>query len=241
MTVFSMCNRTEKRASFFMFLMILPAVFLFTSCASNLNSIELEEPKPVVRPEPDPAPGAIWAGENTNNMLFADKKARYINDIITVIIQESSTGVNKASTDTSRDSSTSVGVEALLGLEQKILEQNTRMGSSISLGGKSASALKGEGDTSRENKLTSTLTARVIDVLNNGHLVIQGKRQVTINAEEQFIVLTGIVRPEDVTYDNTVSSKYIADARIMYTGKGVVNDKMRPGWLTRAADWVWPF
>ncbi|MEQ8163676.1 MAG: flagellar basal body L-ring protein FlgH, partial [Smithellaceae bacterium] len=72
-------------------------------------------------------------------------------------------------------------------------------------------------------------------------LLIEGRRQLTVNAEDQFLVITGIVRPEDITAINTVASQYIADARILYPGDGVINDKMRPGWLTRVVDWVWPF
>ncbi len=62
-----------------------------------------------------------------------------------------------------------------------------------------------------------------------------------MNAETQYIVITGVIRPEDITADNLVESQYIADARIVYTGNGVINEKMRPGWLTRVADWAWPF
>jgi flagellar L-ring protein precursor FlgH len=77
--------------------------------------------------------------------------------------------------------------------------------------------------------------------MDNGNLVIEGKRQVTVNAEDQYLIISGIVRPDDIAFDNTVQSKYIADARIFYTGQGTVNDKMKPGWLTRIIDWVWPF
>ena len=68
-----------------------------------------------------------------------------------------------------------------------------------------------------------------------------GRRQLTVNAEDQYMILTGVIRPEDITSDNLILSQYIADARIVYTGRGVVDDKMRPGWLTRVIDWVWPF
>ena len=78
-------------------------------------------------------------------------------------------------------------------------------------------------------------------MLENGNLVVEGKRQLTVNEEDQFIIISGIVRPDDISSDNVVSSQYIANARIAYTGKGVINDKMRPGWFTRILDWVWPF
>jgi len=71
--------------------------------------------------------------------------------------------------------------------------------------------------------------------------MIEGRRQVRVNEEDQYIVLSGIIRPEDITSGNTISSQYVSDAQIFYTGRGVVDDKLRPGWLTRVVDWVWPF
>lgn len=187
------------------------------------------------------APGSIWQGENARNALFADKKARYVNDIVTIIVNEVSSGGNKASTNTSRDTSTSAEITALLGFDKAILDGNSNMGTSIGLGGTSVNSLKGKGDTTRGSNLVARLTARVVNVLDNGNLVIEGKRQLNVNAENQYLILSGIVRPEDITTDNVVASQYIAEAKIVYTGDGVINDKMRPGWLTRIVDWVWPF
>jgi len=150
-------------------------------------------------------------------------------------------GGNTASTNTSRDTNTSAAITALLGIDNSILASNPNMGGEISIGGTSANSLKGAGDTTRSSKLSASISARVLKVLDNGNLLIEGRRQLTVNAEDQYLVITGIVRPEDITAINTVASQYIADARILYTGDGVINDKMRPGWLTRVVDWVWPF
>jgi flagellar L-ring protein FlgH len=188
-----------------------------------------------------PVSGSIWQGENDKSLLFISKKARYLNDIVTIIISETSLGQNKASTGTSRDTSTSASITSLLGIENSIIGHNADMNGTIGLGGTSANSLKGNGDTSRNGTLTANISARVIRVLDNGNLVIEGRRQLTVNAEDQFLILTGIIRTQDINSDNTIASQYIADARIVYTGDGVVNDKMRPGWLTRVVDWVWPF
>jgi len=77
--------------------------------------------------------------------------------------------------------------------------------------------------------------------MDNGNLVVEGRKQVTINAEDQYIIITGIVRPQDVSATNHVYSQHLADARIIYTGSGIIDDKSRPGWGTRILDWVWPF
>jgi len=199
----------------------------------------LPAPMPVANSEC--TPGSLLPGENNRNMRCTDNKARYVNDIVTIIIDESSSGQNKASTNTSRDSSTNSGISALLGLDTSITQANANLGGKLSIGGESSSALKGTGDTSRGGKLQARLTARVVRVLENGNLLIEGRRQLTLNAEDEFIVITGVIRPEDIAADNWVLSSNIADARILYTGSGVLADKQHPGWLTRALDWGWPF
>ncbi|MBN1380251.1 MAG: flagellar basal body L-ring protein FlgH [Deltaproteobacteria bacterium] len=196
----------------------------------------IEAPPPVQR-----ANGSLWTGENRRNMFFTDNKARYINDIVTIVIEESSSGRNKASTNTSRDTATNSGVSALLGLDTSLTKRNANLGGEISVGGKSSNSLKGSGDTSRGGTLSARVTARVVRILENGNLFIEGRRQLTLNEEDQYIVITGIVRPEDISSENLVMSYHIADARIVYTGTGVINDKQRPGWLTRVLDWGWPF
>jgi len=204
--------------------------------------VKKDEPVPVPKEKiPIPPTGSIWPGENAKNSLFTDNKARHVDDIITILIDEYSSGSNSANTTTKRDTSTTAGITSILGLEKKMMEQNTRFGTSIGLGGTSSNSLKGTGETSRDGELEAKITARVVKVLPNGDLAIEGKRRLAINAEDQYIVVSGIIRPEDITSDNVISSQYIADAKIVYTGKGVINDKMRPGWLTRIVDWAWPF
>jgi len=194
-----------------------------------------------IQEKTEPVPGSIWPGENRFNMLFVDRKARNVNDIVTIIVHESSRGGNNASVNTSRSSSTDAGITSLLGLDTSIIESNANMGGEIRIGGFSENAMKGAGKTSRDGSLQAQITARVTQVLENGNLAIEGRRQLTVNAETQYIVITGVIRPEDITADNLVESQYIADARIVYTGNGVINEKMRPGWLTRVVDWAWPF
>ncbi len=206
----------------------------------------LSEPIPVpvhrtAPPVTHASPGSIWPGANSHNMLFTDKKAGYVNDIVTIIVEESAAGANKGTINASRDGKSEFGVSALLGIESSILQKNANMGEAISVGGTSSNTMKGTGDTSRGGSLQARITARVVKVYENGNLYIEGRRMLTVNAEDQYLVLTGIIRPEDITSDNTISSKYIAEAKIVYTGRGVVDEKMRPGWLSRAMDYVWPF
>jgi flagellar L-ring protein precursor FlgH len=188
-----------------------------------------------------PLPGTIWSGENSTNSLFADRRAKRVNDVVTIVVHENAVGGNNANTDTSRDTSTNANVTSVLGFEAALLDLLRKGTPNISVGGTSANSLKGVGKTSRDGNLTATMSARVMNILENGNFLIEGRRQVTVNAEDQYLIVTGIVRPDDIASDNTILSQNIADAKIVYTGKGVVDDKMRPGWLTRIVDWVWPF
>jgi flagellar L-ring protein FlgH len=197
----------------------------------------MDEPIPYV-PEvkTQPASGSIWPGGNSQNLIFSDRKARSVNDVVTILVDESATGANNAKTETNRDTTTTAGIAGIT----QATPDNTIL-SKYELGGASSNSLKGEGKTRRDGSLTAKVTARVIRVLGNGNLVIEGRRLLAVNAEDQYMVITGLIRPEDITSDNTIASQYISDARITYSGKGVVDDKMRPGWLTRVLDWVWPF
>jgi flagellar L-ring protein FlgH len=219
-------------------------LIILSGCVTNQHAIknemydQMKEAPPAQRAT---APGSLWTGESNRNMLFADNKAMYLYDIITITINETSVARNDASTNTARSSSTDAKISALLGMDTSILNKNASMGTQIAASGSTTSTLKGSGDTNRGNTLKLNITGRVIKVLENGNLLIEGRKQVTINAENQYIVITGIIRPEDVSADNYVDSKNIADARIVYTGAGVIAEKQKPGWGTRVIDYVWPF
>ncbi|MDD5434003.1 MAG: flagellar basal body L-ring protein FlgH, partial [Nitrospira sp.] len=110
-----------------------------------------------------------------------------------------------------------------------------------SVGAETKEKNDGSGTTSRSSQLTAVMTAKVLDVLPNGNLVIDGKHEVSVNNETQIISISGIIRPEDIGPGNTILSTYIADAKITYSGSGVISDKQRVGWLVRVMDFIWPF
>ncbi|MGZ3580537.1 MAG: flagellar basal body L-ring protein FlgH [Syntrophales bacterium] len=222
-------------------LLILCVLIFAVGCSKNLYH-EADYPQ-YAPPEikRTPLPGTIWAGENTGNSLFSDRRARLLNDVVTIVVSENSVGGNNANTNTSRDTNTNATINSLLGVESGILDLLRKGTTNISVAGTSTNSLKGVGQTNRDGNLTATMSAKVVKVLANGNFLIEGRKQVTINAEDQYLILTGIIRPDDIATDNTILSQYIADAKIVYTGKGVVDDKQRPGWLTRIVDWVWPF
>jgi flagellar L-ring protein precursor FlgH len=103
------------------------------------------------------------------------------------------------------------------------------------------SEFEGSGTTGRSGSIAAVISVRIVEVMPNGNLKIAGSREISINNERQYITLTGFVRPADIPWNNTVLSTYISDARIVYSGSGVINDRQRPGWMLRILDAVWPF
>jgi flagellar L-ring protein precursor FlgH len=195
-------------------------------------------------PDTVPAPpsdGSLWQDDAPLASMFSDQKARAVGDIVTIKITESSAATNKASTATDRSSSLSAGVDAFFGAENKYSSGSSFFNPFGTVAGGVESEFEGTGTTKRSGDLDAYITALVTQVLPNGNLVVTGSREVLINSENQIIQLTGVIRPRDISSKNMVLSTYIADARISYSGTGVVNDRQQPGWLTNIVMKVWPF
>lgn len=186
-----------------------------------------------------PAEGSLWT-HTGSAMLFVDMRAREVGDLVTVRISESPTGSLSAKTETSRDSSIEAGIPNLLGIME-------RYGASHSVDidnmfkANFKPSFTGEGSNERNGSLDAYITARVVQVFPNRNLRILGRQEIKVNSETQYITVSGIVRPEDIDTNNEVQSCYIADARIDYSGRGVIADKQEPGWLMRVVDNLWPF
>jgi len=209
-------------------------------CACSHQSAEIKTPsfdEQIPKPQLSYASGSLWQDSSTG--LAEDLKARRRGDIITVVISEQASASKQASTDTKRGSSMSAGMPKLLGLEKTPIKTWADLASLLSVSFESK--FDGGGSTSRQETLQATISAKVLDVIGNGNLLIEGRRNVKVNNEDQIIVLTGTVRSRDVSADNTISSALIADARIAYSGKGIISDRQSPGWLMNILDKVWPF
>lgn len=195
----------------------------------------------VVPPLPPPkTPGSLWQEENGRAYLYEDLRAMRVGDILTVKIVENHKGSKTADTKAERDStvdhellSRSLGIPGL--------RVSSALLGGLGVEGKAKNKFGGKGATSRADTLTGTMSVHVTEVLPNGDLRIEGHREVKINGETQTMTLSGVVRRVDVDTRNTVLSTAIADARIEYTGLGVVDDVQRPGWLVRLLDWLYPF
>lgn len=183
--------------------------------------------------------GSIWQASSI--ALTEDGKARRVGDIVTIIVTETASASKQAATATGRSSQISAGIPNMLGLEEsKIITSNFADLSKL-LNASASSNFDGSGSTSRKETLSATISAKVIDVLPNSNLKIEGRRNVRVNSEDQIVTVKGTIRQRDITAENTVNSSYVADAQISYSGEGIISDRQKPGWLMNTLDKLWPF
>lgn len=180
---------------------------------------------------------SIWPtnGQSPRGM-FADRKAGFAGDIITIVVSESVAAQNSQSKSSNRESSMEDAIQKFIfsGLAAHRGEMP-----GLSLSGKSN--YSGGGETSNSQSLSSRAAVLVTDVLPNGNLVIEGVRVVRFSGETQYVVLHGLVRPDDIARDNTVISSNIADARVEFYAEGALTDAQKRGWLAKAYEKLRPF
>lgn len=190
-------------------------------------------------PSPQYAPPAATSGTiyqpARGLSLFEDIKARYVGDTVTIRLAESTQASKSASTDAKKDSSIDTGLPTVLG-------------SGLSVGGKdvlnnewsTTQKFAGKGSSSQSNSLNGNITVTVAEVYPNGNLLVRGEKWLTLNQGQEYVQITGIVRPVDIGPDNSVASFKVADARITYAGKGALADSNSPGFLSRFFMKLWP-
>ncbi len=171
--------------------------------------------------------GAIYQS-GYDMRLFENLAAARVGDILTVTLVENTQAKKKADLDAQKDNSISVTAPTLWGIASKAL-----FGHDLETSLKSKHKFQGQGEANQSNSLTGNISVTVVDVLPNGNLKIRGEKRVSLNDGNEYIRLSGIVRPQDITVSNTVSSTKVADATIMYTGDGSVADASKLGWLGR--------
>ncbi|MBT8136705.1 MAG: flagellar basal body L-ring protein FlgH [Gammaproteobacteria bacterium] len=183
--------------------------------------------EPVAMPDEIRTPGAIFS-LNTQRELFSDVKARRIGDIITIRLVEKTAARKSSSTSTSKDTSINNQNPKLFGVDLRS-GGNPILAQTID----GSQSFDGDGASSQSNELQGSITVTVAQRLPNGNLYVRGEKWLTLNQGEEFVRISGIVRPFDVGPDNAVPSSKVADARIVYSGKGPLADANRQGWLAR--------
>jgi flagellar L-ring protein FlgH len=189
-------------------------------------------PKPVSN-------GSLW--QDASRSLVADFRASRVGDLVTIRVDESPEAEGDADTQMDRQSSMQLGMNKMFGFAEALQRSNPDIDPSELLDFMSNSNFSGQGETSRGSRVQGSIAARVRKQLPNGDLFLEGTKVLMVNDEELHIYVSGVIRPEDIEQDNTVASGLIADAQIEFTGRGVLTDNQRQGWLARLLSTINPF
>lgn len=179
-----------------------------------------------------PANGAIYQAANGYAALYEGNRARRVGDSLTILLVERMIAEKEASSATGRTGSIGLAPPVSGPLSFLSPEALTASGNQ---------AFNGKGTAEQSNKLTGEISVTVAEVYPNGTMLVRGQKQVTLNRGDEFVQISGLVRPSDVDFDNRVLSTRVADARITYTGRGDVHRASRQGWLQRFFSAVSPF
>ncbi len=217
-----------------------PQLHPVSSPASLTGGQQQAIPQPVFPAYEPAAPNSLWRAGSRS--FFNDQRATRIGDILTVNIEIDDKAELSNSTDRQREASTSAGVSNFFGLEQVLGGVlNSAFDPSNMISADAESEHRGQGAINREEKIELTVAAVIVDRLPNGNLVIAGRQDVRINAELRELTVSGVIRPEDITSDNTINHTQIAEARISYGGRGSISAVQRPNWGQRLGDAISPW
>lgn len=185
--------------------------------------------------------GSLWRNNVSANFLFTDVRASNVGDLLTIVVAEDDSGTKAAETDTKNKASVLEGITDFFGLTQAWASHNPNINPDSLIQANSDREWTGTGATKRAGTLTANMTVEVKAVSPTGNLWVQGDKLVSVNNEDQHMVLSGWVRPEDIDAKNQVASTRLAQARIDYYGEGPVGRQQRSGWGLTLLDYVWPF
>jgi flagellar L-ring protein precursor FlgH len=244
---------------------LMSTTLLLSGCGALLDSVDeasngpklasLEAPmkkndyRPIKWPEEQPVGGYAPGPQNVNSLwepgnrsFFKDARARRVGDILRVIVQINDKAEVGNETERTRDSSNSVGASSIFGLEKLLVGWLPGKADPTSLiDTNSSSSHKGKGTADREEKITTQVAAIVTQILPNGNIVISGDQEIQVNHEIRKVTVSGIVRPEDISADNSIDSNLIAEARISYGGRGELTDAQSARIGHKIIDAVSPF
>ena len=217
--------------------------------APAMTTIQNPTQSPVYRPVSMPMPQTLAVKPHANSLwrpgaraFFKDQRASRVGDILTVLISIDDSAEIENQTTRSRTNGADASVSSLLGYESslsRVLPEAINPGSLIDFDSQSTHA--GAGTVERGETIKLKVAAVVTQRLPNGNLVVHGRQEVRVNFEVRQLQIAGVIRPEDIKADNTLSYEKIAEARISYGGRGQITDVQQPGWGQQIYDIVWPF
>ncbi|WP_263832830.1 flagellar basal body L-ring protein FlgH [Sulfurospirillum oryzae] len=189
-------------------------------------------------------PGSLFG--QGDNPLFSDLKAMHVNDVVTVTITEKTAQTSTGKKALTKQSSDALGAGVSLstpfggdigGVASRVMDKAAGIGFTTN----STNSFTGNGSNTRNESFATTISARVIKILNNGHYFIEGSRELLINGEKQIIQVSGVIRPYDIDKNNNIDSKYIADAKILYKTEGDIDQTTTKPWGSKFMETIWPF
>lgn len=180
---------------------------------------------PEMKPNEVIRSGSLFQDSYAQN-LYSDIKAHRVGDIITVELSESTSAKKSAKNEIDKDSEVGLSTPILMG--SPLTVNGNEVNASIAM----ENSFSGESDADQSNSLTGAISVHVVQVMANGNLVVRGEKWMTLNQGDEFIRLSGIIRPEDISPENSISSTRVANARIQYSGTGKFADAQEQGWLS---------
>lgn len=221
-------------------LLVLLCGITLVGCASPNKPIADDPNWAPVEPPPAPKPPVEMTGslfiKPQGGGMYSDIKAHRVGDIITVQLMENTKAKKNAKTDLSKESNASLPSPTIAGRPVTI------NGVPVSFGITNSNDFNGGAAADQSNSLSGSISVEVIQVLSNGNLRVRGEKWITLNNGEEFIRLTGTIRPEDISPDNVIASVKVSNARIQYSGTGAFSDTQKQGWLSRFFNSEWfPF
>jgi len=233
-------------------MLLLLGPFIWGGCGHDTPGSQASVPvlkptAPVLEPSQQQRPPRYHNGSLINLdggehgdfvQIFSSRRARYVDDIVYVLVSEQFKGSGAASTSSDGKNSSKYSVPALFALKQYMGDLGD-MDNWLEVERSNKTA--GSGATTRSNTLTAKIAARVTEILPNGDFRIIGTHFTKVNNEDHYVTISGIIRPTDISANNYILSSAIADARIEYSGDGTIGTKQGVGWGTRVLDLVWPF
>jgi len=208
-------------------LLVMAAAALVAGCQSvpPTNVHQPMSARPAPRTQNPYASGAIF-NAGSARPLFEDRRARYVGDTLTITISENTSASTSSNSSANRTSSISASVPTIVGLPGKNFQ-------GMSVAASSENDFEGSGAAAAKNVFTGAITVTVIEVLENGNLLVSGEKQVAIGHGQEYIRLSGVVNPSFIAADNTIASSRVADARVEYKESGYISEAQVMGWLAR--------
>ena len=221
---------------------ILPIVLGLAVLGCLKPKTQVADKRPKIPYQEDlfaPAPlsdGSLWQ----DKPIVSDLRARRVNDLVTIRITENTTAGSKADVNSNRNGSNVLKAPSFfarlanLGIGSGSAATNPPSTSTVT-------TYKGAGNTDRSAVFNTTVTARVVKVLGNGNLVFEGFRDIQLNNETQRLYIAGMVEPTRLDANNSIASNQVAELRLGYGGQGVVDETLKPGYISRLISYIWPF